>query len=57
MMVIKTHIVLFNIDPKVNNGMNYTKHDKWETEGSNTGQCSFMKNISSDSCDGLLKKF
>lgn len=43
---IKTHVVLFNIEPKVNNAMNYTRPDKCGIEGGNTGQCSFMKNRS-----------
>lgn len=55
---VKTHIVLFNIDPKVNKGVNYTRPDNCETEGVNTGQCSFMKKRSCQShVIGFLKKF
>lgn len=54
---VKTHVVLFNIDPKVNKGVSYTRPDKCETEGVNTGQCSFMKKeIMSESCDGLFEE-
>lgn len=54
---VKTHIVLFNVDPKVNKGVNFTGPDKCETEGGNTGQCSFVKKRSRQRhVMGFLKK-
>lgn len=51
---VKTHIVLSNIDPQVNNGTNDTRPDKCGTEGGNTGPCIlFMKNRSRQTRDGL----
>lgn len=47
----KIELVLFYIDTKVNNGMNYTRPDKHAVEGGNTGQCSCMKNRSHQTCD------